>query len=89
MQHFPICNYPMSLMEKTYESGDRASYEECIQELSDWINADCWGVVVNDTDILFNSYNATRTFREQIMDNMIKNHFLGLSVGGVLWKKMV
>ena len=73
MEHFPGCTHPMSLIGNTYESRNRNSYEECIKELSDWINADCWGVIVNDTDILFNSYNATRTFREQIMDNMIRN----------------
>jgi len=73
MEHFPHCNYPMSLIGKTYESGNQTSYEECIKELSDWINSDCWGVIVNDTDILFNSYNTNRTFREQIMDNVIRN----------------
>ncbi len=72
MEHFPSCQHPMSLIGNTYESGNRKSYEECIKELSDWINADCWGIIVNDTDILFNEYNPTRTFREKIMDNLIK-----------------
>ena len=73
MEHFPSCTHPMSLIGKTYESGNRTSYEECIKELTDWINTDCWGVIVNDTDILFNSYNPTRTVREKIMDVVIRN----------------
>ena len=73
MEHFPSCQHPMSLIGNTYKSDNRKSYEECIKELSDWIKADCWGIIVNETDILFNSYNPTRTFREKIMDKVVRN----------------
>jgi len=55
-----------------YDPSNPDDYKECIKRISDWINGDCWGVVVND-EILFNLYNPLRTFREKMDDRRIKN----------------
>lgn len=72
MEHFPVCNTSMNVIGRTYPIRDRRSYEEFITDMSEWINGDCHGIVVNGSDILFNAYNPNRTFREKIIDNGIK-----------------
>jgi hypothetical protein len=83
MEYFPVCNTSMNVIGRTYQVRDQRSYQEFIFEMSEWINGDCHGIVVNGSDILFNAYHPHRTFREKIIDNGIK-HDCGTNLHDVL-----
>lgn len=73
MEHFPQCSYSTSLLGSTYLSSNHELYKKCIKDISSYINGDCWGIIMNGSDILFNSYNPFRTVREKVVDRIIKD----------------
>ena len=57
--------------QNTFFIDDEEEYDLLCKTVKDWINADCRALTIND-EIIFNSYNDTLPFREQILENTLR-----------------
>ncbi len=56
---------------KTYNVSNATEYAALQEEMTDWIEADCWAVCVNG-EFLFNSYIKEKTLCEKLLDKCIR-----------------
>jgi hypothetical protein len=74
------CIYPEQLHEhipnKVFYINDRISYERLQEIITEYVEADCWAVTVNN-EIIFCSFdNHFKSMRDIILDDIIRKQII-------------
>ena len=87
MENLPLCDIPMNdaQMFKFLGEQDYSKNHAINEVIKDLVGADCWAVVVNDKEVLFNSYTnyilnteqyETFSYMSSIQESMIRFHII-------------
>ena len=87
MENLPICDIPMNdaQMFKFLGEQDYSKNHAINEVIKDLVGADCWAVVVNDKEVLFNSYTnyilnteqyESFSYTSSIQESMIRFHII-------------
>ena len=87
MENLPLCDIPMNdaQMFKFLGEQDYSKNHAINEVIKDLVGADCWAVVVNDKEVLFNSYTnyilnteqyESFSYTSSIQESMIRFHII-------------
>ena len=87
MENLPLCDIPMNdaQMFKFLGEQDYSKSDTINEVIKDLVGADCWAVVVNDKEVLFNSYTnyilnteqyESFSYTSSIQESMIRFHII-------------
>jgi hypothetical protein len=63
------------IITSNYLINDDEDYNMLCSFIKNYVDADCRAITIND-EIIYNSYNSSLTYKEQILENMIRDQIV-------------